>query len=777
MANPLVIVESPAKARTIAGFLGDEFVVESSIGHVRDLPGNAADVPAEYKSEWARLGIDVDNDFKPLYIVSPDKQGPDQEAEGARSRRSTSSTSRRMRIARARPSRGTSSRCSTRRRRCRSSAWSSTRSRPQAIREAIEQPPRHRPPARRRPGGPPPARPPLRLRGARRVALEEGRRGRRRSGACRASAPASSSSASASACASCAAGYWDLDGDFASSRPPATRGRSPVHRHARAARRQARRDRQGLRRSGGVSQDGRRRARRGRRRRAGRRARRGVVRRPVGRAQALPPPAGGAVHDLDLPAGGGAQAAPVVVAGDARRRRRSTRTATSPTCEPTARRCRRPRCTAARDEIGERYGSAVPARTSPASTPTRSRTRRRPTRRSARPATPSARPTTWPARSTRNDARVYELIWKRTIASQMTDAIGETVVGPPRRDDRSVGARRRVRHAAARSSPTRASASPTSRTSTRATTPTRRASASSRRWPRATRSTSIALEPHGHETQPPRPLHRGLAGEAARGARRRSAVDLRVDHRDDPGPRLRVEEGLGPRARRSPRSPSSTLLEQHFPDLVDYAFTARMEDDLDEIAGGNEELVPWLTRVLLRARRPTAARDGPASRAWSTTSSTSIDAAAINSIPIGLDPDGVLIVAKPGKYGARTVKRGDDTASHPRRPRARRAHRREGARAARRAQGRSRARQRSRDGSRRCYAKAGRFGPYVQLGEYDDDAKAEAQDGVALQDDDRSSAITLDEALELLIAAARRGRRSRRRRRDHGARTAATVRT
>src|SRR5207302_438960 len=70
MSKPLVIVESPAKAKTIAGFLGRDFVVESSIGHIRDLPRNASDVPPTYKGEpWARLGVDVDNDFKPLYIV------------------------------------------------------------------------------------------------------------------------------------------------------------------------------------------------------------------------------------------------------------------------------------------------------------------------------------------------------------------------------------------------------------------------------------------------------------------------------------------------------------------------------------------------------------------------------------------------------------------------------------------------------------------------------------------------------------------------------------
>ncbi|MGH3638302.1 MAG: type I DNA topoisomerase [Mycobacterium sp.] len=71
----LVIVESPTKARKIAGYLGANYVVESSRGHIRDLPRNAADVPAKYKGEaWARLGVNVDDNFEPLYIVSPDKK-------------------------------------------------------------------------------------------------------------------------------------------------------------------------------------------------------------------------------------------------------------------------------------------------------------------------------------------------------------------------------------------------------------------------------------------------------------------------------------------------------------------------------------------------------------------------------------------------------------------------------------------------------------------------------------------------------------------------------
>ncbi|MCV7176577.1 type I DNA topoisomerase [Mycolicibacterium sphagni] len=79
----LVIVESPTKARKIAGYLGSNYIVESSRGHIRDLPRNAADVPAKYKSEsWARLGVNVEDNFEPLYIVSPDKKSTVTELKG-----------------------------------------------------------------------------------------------------------------------------------------------------------------------------------------------------------------------------------------------------------------------------------------------------------------------------------------------------------------------------------------------------------------------------------------------------------------------------------------------------------------------------------------------------------------------------------------------------------------------------------------------------------------------------------------------------------------------
>jgi DNA topoisomerase-1 len=65
--SKLVIVESPTKARTIAGYLGKGYVVESSIGHIRDMPDKAAEIPTKYRNEaWARLGVNVDHDFRSM---------------------------------------------------------------------------------------------------------------------------------------------------------------------------------------------------------------------------------------------------------------------------------------------------------------------------------------------------------------------------------------------------------------------------------------------------------------------------------------------------------------------------------------------------------------------------------------------------------------------------------------------------------------------------------------------------------------------------------------
>lgn len=73
-SNALVIVESPAKAKTIGKYLGRGYTVEASIGHVRDLPEGAKQIPAKYKDEpWKNLGVNVDDNFTPIYVVPPGK--------------------------------------------------------------------------------------------------------------------------------------------------------------------------------------------------------------------------------------------------------------------------------------------------------------------------------------------------------------------------------------------------------------------------------------------------------------------------------------------------------------------------------------------------------------------------------------------------------------------------------------------------------------------------------------------------------------------------------
>ena len=84
MAKPLVIVESPAKARTLERFLGNRYAVMASVGHIRDLPESAKEIPAEIKDKpWGRMGVDVDGDFTPYYVVPADKRPNVQKLKAA----------------------------------------------------------------------------------------------------------------------------------------------------------------------------------------------------------------------------------------------------------------------------------------------------------------------------------------------------------------------------------------------------------------------------------------------------------------------------------------------------------------------------------------------------------------------------------------------------------------------------------------------------------------------------------------------------------------------
>ena len=232
----LVIVESPAKAKTIAGYLGPDFVVESSIGHIRDLPERAADVPEEIKDKsWGRLGVDVDNDFEPLYVVDADKKkvvaelkrqlkdadelllATDEDREGEAIAWHLHEVLKPKVPVR------------------RMVFHEITKD---AIERALDETARDRRAARRRAGDAPDPRPALRLRGLAR-ALEEGDDAASRPAACSRSRRGSSSSASASGWRSSPPTYWDILGTFdpgaLRGAPRRARRRPRRHRHATSA--------------------------------------------------------------------------------------------------------------------------------------------------------------------------------------------------------------------------------------------------------------------------------------------------------------------------------------------------------------------------------------------------------------------------------------------------------------------------------------------------------------------------------------------------------------
>jgi DNA topoisomerase-1 len=183
------------------------------------------------------------------------------------------------------------------------------------------------------------------------------------------------------------------------------------------------------------------------------------------------------------------------------------------------------------------------------------------------------------------------------------------------------------------------------------------------------------------------------------------------------------------------------LLERHFTDLVDYEFTARMEDDLDEIAGGRQQRVPWLHRFWF-------GNGTPGVKELKERALEAADAEAINTIPIGVDEAGEPIVVRNGRYGP-YVRRGEDTASVPEdlpldELTVDRAIELLSAPKGGEPLGQDPAT------GLPVYAKSGRFGPYVQLGDADTlppDTKPKMS---SLFQTMSLSTITLDDALRLL---------------------------
>jgi DNA topoisomerase-1 len=254
-----------------------------------------------------------------------------------------------------------------------------------------------------------------------------------------------------------------------------------------------------------------------------------------------------------------------------------------------------------------------------------------------------------------SDLELYRLIWQRTLASQMPDATGQTV---------------RVRIGAASSAHEQTEWTASGRTITflghlRVYGFAGEDDAESSgdddesRLPRLDEGQSLpspAIEAEGHTTQPPARYTEAQLVKALeeKGIGRPSTYASIMETIQNRGYVRKKGQALIPT---SDAFAVVNLLEGHFTQLVDYDFTARMENDLDEIAAGTAEREPWLKKFWF-------GNGDPGLRGLCDSALAEADPAAVNAIPIGLDPDGEPIVVRNGKYGA-YVKRGDDTASLP----------------------------------------------------------------------------------------------------------------
>jgi DNA topoisomerase-1 len=735
-----VIVESPAKARTISRFLGNDYVVESSVGHIRDLPAKAAEIPEAYKKEqWAKLGVDVDNHFKPLYVVSPNKR------DHVRHLKAQLKDASELYLATDEDREGEAI------------AWHLLEVlnpkvpvkrmvfheiTPEAIAHAIDNP---------------------RELDRRLVDAQEARRifdrlygyevspvlwrkvqSRLSAGRVQSVAIRIVVDRERERMAFVAASYWDLDATFRLTDP--ARDQTPFAATlvevdgTRVATGQAF-DQQGrLTRDDVVVLDEAQTVT----------LRDGLVDRPT------------AVRSVERKPYTRRPYAPFITSTlqvEAGRKLRFSSSQTmslaqslyqngyitymrtdSTTLSDTA-------LSAARSQILERYGPEyVPD--APRQY-TKKVKNAQEAHEAIRPAGDRFRtPDEVRSELSSQEHRLYELIWQRTIASQMTDARGETVsvrLGATAADGRDA---------------------------------VFAASGRTILFPGFLRAYVEATDDSADADDSERVLPDMSEGDDARNLE----MDVR-EHSTQPPPRYseaslvkRLEElGVGRpstyasiistildrgyvRKKGTALVPSFTafavvaLMERHFSDLVDYELTARMEDDLDLIASGEAEQEPWLSSFYFGDRGNGAgavdATNGrrPGLREL-TRDIDDIDAADINSILIGGDPDGVAIVAKSGRYGP-YLKRGDDTASIPEdlapdELTVERALEILSAPSGDRELGVHP------DTGLPVVVKSGRYGPYVQMGQHDDDNGVKPATSSLFKDMDPSS-VTLEDAVRLL---------------------------
>lgn len=725
MPKPLVIVESPAKARTIAGYLGKDFVVEPSVGHIRDLPRSAADVPPDYKGQsWARLGVDVDHDFKPLYIVPREKK--DQVAKLKKLVKEASE----LYLATDEDREGESI------------AWhlfevlqpkvpvrrmvfhEITRG---AIQKAIAAP---RDINRSLVDAQETRRLLDRLYGyetspvlwkkiatglsagrvqsvATRIVVERERERMRFR----------------------AASYWDVEGTF-----------SPAGQEASFA-------------ATLVALDGKRLATGKDFTEQGQVSRQDVVVLQEAQARSLAEGLSGRtlqVRSVERKPYRRRPAAPFMTSTlqqEAGRKLRMSSAAAmraaqslyesgfitymrtdSTTLSETA-------LTAARTLISERFGAA--ALPDAPRQYTKKVKNAQEAHEAIRPAGDRFRDPAEVAREVGpGEARLYELIWQRTVASQMNDAVGETVtvrLGGKAQDGRDAEF---ATSGTIITSPGYQQLYEESRDEDAGEEGEKRLPALAEGAPLDVR----ALEPSGHTTSPPaRYTEASLVKRLEElGVGRPSTYAATIERVQDVGYVWKKGTAL---------VPSFTafavvnLLERHFPDLVDYSFTARMEDDLDEIANGKEEPVPWLRRFYFGEKETAGLQR------MVTEHIGQIDAIDVSTIPLGKAPDGQDVSVRVGRYGPsvvrgeQRVRLADDIVPDELTL--------ERALALLEAPSGDRELGVDPKSGLTVLARAGRFGPYVQLGIVTDPAK-EKPPTASLFKTMALDTVTLEEALRLL---------------------------
>ncbi|MEO6125422.1 MAG: type I DNA topoisomerase [Ilumatobacteraceae bacterium] len=313
---------------------------------------------------------------------------------------------------------------------------------------------------------------------------------------------------------------------------------------------------------------------------------------------------------------------------------------------------------AIRSEIGHAYGQQFLSK-GPRQFTSKSRNAQE-AHEAIRPTTPLRAPDQVASELNSQELSLYRMIWQRTLASQMADAVGTTVS---------------VHLSAIASSPARGEDCDFAASGTTITFPGYRQvyvestdddsadEAKEALLPALTVGQNISVRsitPHGHNTTPPaRYTEASIVKRLEElGIGRPSTWASIIQTVQDRGYVWKKGQALVPTWT---AFAVVGLLEKHFGGLVDYAFTARIEEDLDAIARNEQGKKQWLQSFYFGDDND---EQLPGLKRLVTENLDEIDAAAINSFPIGLDPDGVEIVAKPGKFGP-YIRRGEDTASVP----------------------------------------------------------------------------------------------------------------